>query len=100
MIRIYGFDDTLYNTVGMNYLTQMHRLVVRLLTFNIAPELRAKLEALKPPLGQAIAISSQGDHTLPTLQEAVIPSCLKIRAIYDDLNRIVRPKPALKMPRN
>jgi hypothetical protein len=76
----YGFDDSPYTQITYNVFSQMYKLVLQLEAMPISTELKAKLEDLKAPLGEIIAIAKGGDDYV-TFQQAISRS-QQIQQLY------------------
>src|SRR5690606_35704815 len=82
----YGFDDAPYTQVTLNTFTQIHKLILQLLNVSLEAGLKKKIEELKGPVGELMAIAKQGDD-FKTFSEAT-PRCRLIRSLYPDFYRI------------
>ena len=89
--RRLGFEHGYFTQSTRNTFTQMHRLVLQILDFNIPSALKNKLDDLKVPLGQLVG-SAIWDN-LPTFR-AALPVCRQIRSLYSDFRGIAASHPA------
>jgi hypothetical protein len=76
----YGFDDSPYTQITYNVFSQMYKLVLQLEAMPISDALKAKLDDLKAPIGEIIAIAKGGDDYV-TFQ-AAIPRAQMIQQLY------------------
>jgi hypothetical protein len=84
---IIGFDDDPSTRITYSIFYQMHDLMRQLLQMAIPGELREKVTARIPEIGEFIGFSKGGD-TLPVFQGA-IPQTEKIRELYPLFNQVV-----------
>lgn len=84
-----GFDDSPYTQITASVFTQMHVLILELISRDgvVDDALKAKLVALKAPIGYVIAVAKEGDR--PNTFKAAVPVYHQIAALYMDFDKIM-----------
>ena len=87
IVKDRGFDDSPYTKLTASVFSQMHKLILQLIDLSSLPDpLKEKLNDLKAPIGQVIAIAEQGDR--PRAFESAIALYEKVKELYPDFNAI------------
>lgn len=88
MRQALGLADNQYGEVIKAHLSQLATTIVHLQsTAGLDAALGSGLNALRIPLGNALAFASQGDRPSPELTAAVDNVCSRLRTAYPLLNR-------------
>ncbi len=90
-----GFDDSPYTQITKSIFSQMKKLIDDLQGVALPPALLEKLYALRPGIGDVIAIASQGDRPKAFAAASALHS--RIIALYPEFSTIAIANPAFEI---